>query len=41
MMLLDSSIDMILSAALWPSTDSVANRNDYQESSWGEAAASK
>jgi hypothetical protein len=29
------SIDLILPAALWPGVDSVSNRNEYQESSWG------
>jgi hypothetical protein len=31
---LDFSIDLILSAALWPWVDSASNRNEYQEYFW-------
>jgi hypothetical protein len=34
------SIYLILPATLWPGVDSISNRNEYQESSWEERAAS-
>jgi hypothetical protein len=32
----DFSIDLILPTAIWHWVDSASNRNEYQESSWGE-----